>query len=91
MVNGAVVIFKKPVGSGIHHADIRLIEGDWRLAGTTGYALIVTGSGPTMNDASREAYARIKNIIIPNMFFRTDIGDRWHKDGDLLLTWGYLA
>jgi phosphoribosylamine--glycine ligase len=60
------------------------------LAGQTGYALVCTGSGPTMDDASREAYSRVKNIIIPNMFYRTDIGNRWRRDGDLLRTWGYL-
>ena len=32
----------------------------------------------------------MKNIIVPNMFYRTDIGERWHRDGDLLQTWGYL-
>ena len=52
---------------------------------------MVTGSGPTMEDARKEAYNRVKNVIIPNMFYRTDIGERWQRDGDLLRTWGYLA
>jgi len=25
------------------------------------------------------------------MFYRTDIGERWHREGDLLQTWGYLS
>jgi len=25
------------------------------------------------------------------MFNRTDISERWHRDGDLLQTWGYLS
>jgi phosphoribosylamine---glycine ligase len=87
----AVILFKKPAINGIHHCDIKLVEGDWRLAGSSGYALVVTGSGPTMPDAQHEAYNRIKNIILPNMFYRTDIGNRWSKDGDLLHTWGLLA
>ena len=86
----AVVIFKKPLTEGVYPADIKLVEGDWRLAGSTGYALVATGDGPTMEDAQREAYARVRNIIIPNMFYRTDIGARWQRDGDLLRTWGYL-
>ncbi|MBN8550931.1 MAG: phosphoribosylamine--glycine ligase, partial [Deltaproteobacteria bacterium] len=45
----------------------------------------------TMADARKEAYGRIKNILIPNMFYRTDIGERWHRDGDLLQTWGLLS
>jgi len=34
--------------------------------------------------------ARIKNIAIPNMYYRTDIGDRWIEDSDKLHNWGYL-
>ncbi|MCO6431069.1 MAG: phosphoribosylamine--glycine ligase [Deltaproteobacteria bacterium] len=86
----AVVLFKKEIKEGLHPCDVKLVEGDWRLAGNSGYALVVTGSGSTMEDARREAYNRVKNIIIPNMFYRTDIGERWHRDGDLLRTWGYL-
>ena len=87
---GAVVFFKKPVTEGVYPGDIKVVDGEWVLAGQTGYALVCTGSGPTMDDASREAYSRVKNIIIPNMFYRTDIGNRWRRDGDLLRTWGYL-
>ena len=87
----AVIIFKKAMPSGIHHGDAKLVEGDWRLAGNSGYALVITGSGPTVEDARKETYNRVKNVIIPNMFYRTDIGERWHRDGDLLQTWGYLS
>ena len=87
----AVIIFKKAMPSGIHHGDAKLVDGDWRLAGNSGYALVVTGSGSTVEDARKETYNRVRNIIIPNMFYRTDIGERWHRDGDLLQTWGYLS
>jgi phosphoribosylamine--glycine ligase len=87
----AVIIFKKPIPEGLHPCDVKLVDGDWRLAGSSGYALVVTGSGATMEDARREAYNRVKNILIPNMFYRTDIGERWTRDGDLLQSWGYLS
>jgi phosphoribosylamine--glycine ligase len=87
----AEIIFKKPMSSGIHHGDAKLVNGDWRMAGTSGYALIVTGSGSTVDESRREAYNRVRNVIIPNMFYRTDIGERWYRDSDLLLTWGYLS
>ena len=67
------------------------VSGLKQLAGNSGYAIVVTGSGSTMEDARREAYNRVRNIMIPNMFYRTDIGDRWHREGDLLQTWGYLS
>jgi hypothetical protein len=28
--------------------------------------------------------------MIPNMFYRTDIGSGWVRDSDLLLSYGYL-
>jgi phosphoribosylamine--glycine ligase len=87
----AVIIFKKAMSSGIHHGDAKLVNGDWRLAGSSGYALVVTGSGQTVEDARRETYGRVRNVIIPNMFYRTDIGERWYRDTDLLLAWGYLS
>jgi phosphoribosylamine--glycine ligase len=89
--NDAVIIFKKPGLAGVHHADVRLEDNDGRIAGSSGYVMVVTGAGPTMADAQKEAYGRIKNIILPNMFYRTDIGDRWAREGDLLQTWGMLS
>ncbi len=84
------ILFKKPTLDGIHMGDVKLVEDDWHLAGNSGYALVVTGSGNTMDEARKQAYKRIENIILQNMFYRTDIGVRWFKDSDLLQTWGYL-
>ena len=28
--------------------------------------------------------------MIPTMYYRTDIGDRWEEDSDRLHNWGYL-
>lgn len=86
----ASIIFKKPTFEGIHLGDVKLVEGDWRLAGNSGYALVVTASGTTMEETRRTVYNRIKNIIIPNLFYRTDIGARWAEDSDKLTMWGYL-
>ncbi|MCW8132154.1 MAG: phosphoribosylamine--glycine ligase [Planctomycetota bacterium] len=87
----AAVIFKRPLTEGLHPCDVKLVDGDWRLAGSSGYALVVTGSASTMLDARKEAYGRVKQIVIPNMFYRTDIGERWMRDGDLLQSWGFLS
>jgi len=86
----AVVLFKKPVSEGVHLADVKFVENDWRLAGNSGYALVVTSSGTTVEEARKQVYNRIYNIMIPNMFYRTDIGLRWYTDSDKLQTWGYL-
>jgi phosphoribosylamine--glycine ligase len=86
----ATIIFKKPSFDGIRLADVKLVESDWRLAGQSGYALIVTGAGLTVEDAQKQAYKRVENILIPNMFYRTDIGNRWARDSDMLLSWAYF-
>ncbi|MEW6329673.1 MAG: phosphoribosylglycinamide synthetase C domain-containing protein, partial [Candidatus Micrarchaeota archaeon] len=86
----ATVIFKKPAYDGVHIADVKMVEEDWRLAGQSGYALVITGSGLTVDDARKQVYKRVDNILIPNMFYRTDIGERWVREGDMLHTWGYL-
>ena len=75
---------------GVHLGDVKFIDDDLHLAGNSGYALIITGSGSTMEDARKQAYNRVKNIILPYMFYRTDIGEKWPQDSDRLQTWGYL-
>jgi phosphoribosylamine--glycine ligase len=85
-----VIIFRKPDYAGVHIEDVKLVNGEWVITGTSGVVLIVVGTGPTMRQAQAQAYNRIKNIMIPNMYYRTDIGDRWYEDHDRLHTWGYL-
>ena len=84
------IIFRKPNLEGIHLGDVKLVDGDMHLAGESGYALVVTGSGTTVAEARRMAYNRIENIILQNKFCRTDIGIRWNTDSDKLQSWGYL-
>ena len=87
---GATIVFKKPAGEGIHIEDVKSVNGEWLVAGSSGVALVVAGTGLTMRDAQRQAYARIQNVMIPNMYYRKDIGDRWYEDSDRLHAWGYL-
>lgn len=84
------IIFKKPSLEGVHLGDVKIIEGNWQIAGNTGYALVVTGNGVTVEDARKQVYGRLDNILLQNMFFRTDIGLGWYEDSDKLQTWGYL-
>ncbi|MBU2541770.1 MAG: phosphoribosylamine--glycine ligase [Candidatus Omnitrophica bacterium] len=88
--NNAAILFKKQYYDGIHIEDVKNIDGQWLVAGTMGVVLVVVGIGQTMKQAQSQAYSRIKNIIIPNMYYRTDIGNRWFEDSDKLHTWGYL-
>ena len=85
----SVIHFKKPT-DGVHIEDVKLLNGEWVIAGTSGVVLVVVGTGYTMKQAQQQVYTRIKGIIIPHMYYRTDIGDRWFEDADRLHNWGYL-
>src|SRR5262245_2689812 len=86
----AAIVFKKPSVEGVHIEDVKEVNGQWLVAGTSGVVLIVVGTGTTMKQAQAQVYSRIRNILIPNMYYRTDIGDRWVEDSDKLHNWGYL-
>lgn len=87
----SVILFNKPNASeGVHIEDVKLVNGEWLVTGTSGVVLIVTGTGPTMKAAQAQTYGRIKNIIIPHMYYRDDIGDRWFEDFDRMHSWGYF-
>jgi phosphoribosylamine--glycine ligase len=87
----AVILFKTASREGYHIEDVRQENGEWLVTGTSGVVLIVCGTGPTMKQAQRQAYHRVRNVMIPNMYYREDIGDRWsEEDSDRLHSWGYL-
>ncbi|MGQ0535312.1 MAG: phosphoribosylamine--glycine ligase [Methanobacteriota archaeon] len=81
---------------------VRLAEVKWDAersrfltANESGYALIVTGTGDSMDEAKRRAYSVLSDrsgggVFLPNQMYRTDIGDRWGNDEPLLRKWGYL-
>jgi phosphoribosylamine---glycine ligase len=86
----SVILFKNASREGIHIEDVRQVGDEWLVTGTSGVVLIVCGSGPTMKQAQRQAYNRVRNVMIPHMYYRDDIGERWSEDSDRLHAWGYL-
>lgn len=56
-----------------------------------GYVLSVTHMGDTVEKARENVYALVKQIMIPKMFYREDIGSSFaERDEKLLKSWGYL-
>jgi len=45
------IVFKKPVTEGIHIEDVKVVNGQWLIAGTSGVVLVVVGTGQTMKQA----------------------------------------
>ena len=86
----AAILFKKGIPEEVHIEDVMQVNGQWYVAGTSGVVLVVCGLGQTMRQAQAQAYSRIRNIMIPDMYYRDDIGERWFEDHDKLHTWGYL-
>lgn len=86
----AAILLKKNDLEGIHIEDVKCVNGQWFVAGESGVVLVVVGIGQTVRQAQKQAYKRISNVMIPSMYYRTDIGDRWFEDCDKLHTWGYL-
>jgi phosphoribosylamine--glycine ligase len=63
----------------------------WRTCSETGYIMHVSGLEATVEAAREQVYRRIDNIVIPKMFYRSDIGLRFlEQDRKLLEKWGYL-
>jgi phosphoribosylamine--glycine ligase len=60
----------------VHYAEVGLANGQLVTSGNYGWPMVVTGTGPTIVDAQRAAYDRVRQILIPNVRYRLDIGDR---------------
>lgn len=88
--DSVIYFVKRDKHEGLHIEDVKLVNDEWVVTGTSGVVLIVCGTGQTMQQAQEQCYRRIANINIPHMYYRTDIGDRWYEDSDRLHTWGYL-
>lgn len=66
-------------------------NGQFYVAGYTGFALHVSGTGKSIAIARQRAYDTVKKVILPKMFYRTDIGFRFEqKDKKKLRKWGYI-
>ena len=87
----AAILFKKPDLEGIHIEDVKSINGQWFVAGESGVVLVVVGTGQTVRQAQKQAYKRINNVMIPSMYYRTDIGGRWFEDCDKLHTLDFIC
>ncbi|MGZ0746237.1 phosphoribosylamine--glycine ligase [Haloparvum sp. AD34] len=88
----AAVVFETDSREGVHIEDAKNVEGQWRVAGENGMPIVVTGKGETMREAREQCYGRVEDIVIPNLYYRDDVGERWlDGEGDRLQSWGYLG
>lgn len=71
--------------------DVRKEGGQLFARRRTGYVMVVTGTGDTVEGAQAAAYARAHNVIISDIRWRNDIGDRFlDRDRARLIELGWL-
>ena len=75
----------------IHLGEVGSVNGTLITAGLYGWTLVVTGLGRTVLEAKDAAYANARNVHVPNMRYRLDIGDALIAGNlDRLVKWGWL-
>jgi phosphoribosylamine--glycine ligase len=76
----------------LHYGEVRLHQGSLVAAGTIGYLMVVTGRGPTVDQARSHAYHLAKKVVVPNLRYRTDIGEAFQRrDGRELARMGHFG
>lgn len=74
----------------LHFGEVRIDGGQLLTAGALGYVLVATGIGIDVPTAQQAAYARVRQVVVPNMRYRIDIGDRWiTHDAAAMRGWEY--
>lgn len=93
---GVNIYFKEPLTdeekNRIHFERVsRRKTGEYYISKDDGFILHVTGTGKTVEQARKKAYPLIDKLIIPKMFYRTDIGIKFiREERAKLKKWGYL-
>jgi phosphoribosylamine--glycine ligase len=75
----------------LHLGEVGLEQGELVTSGLYGWTAVVTGTGPTAEQAKAAAYDRVHRIQTQNMRYRLDIGDKL-MNGQLqqLIDWGWI-
>lgn len=76
--------------SSIHIGDLKYEDGVWKVAGASGYALVVCATANDIYEVIDKTYSLIKEIYIPNMGYRNDVGQRVIKALPKLKELGYI-
>ena len=67
---------------GLHFGEVAHDQrGQLIAAGTTGYLMVATGTGASVEAARADAYGLAKRVYVPNLRYRTDIGETFLASG----------
>lgn len=96
---GVEIFFKKSLSkeemNNVHLEEVSVFKkkGNIRytIAGGAGYIAHITGFGKTVEEARKKVYDLIEKIIVPKVFYRTDIGLKFiNSDKRKLKKWGLI-
>lgn len=92
---GAPLSFRETMTSDdrvrLHLAEVALHDAQLVMSGMVGYVGVATGTGDTVEQARDRAYELARKVIVPNLRYRTDIGERvMRRDLARLKSLGYL-
>ena len=91
---GLPVLFRKPLTDEewrhLQLSEVEKFGSGLRTTGGMGSLMAVTGVGDTVEEARQAAYSRCRNIVVPGLRYRNDIGLRFlERDQALMRQWGY--
>ncbi|MDB5869580.1 MAG: phosphoribosylglycinamide synthetase [Polaromonas sp.] len=62
--------------SALHFAEVARLGDHLVTSGSCGYVGVATGIGPSVAAAGEQAYRLARQVVVPNLRYRTDIGER---------------
>jgi phosphoribosylamine--glycine ligase len=81
---GAPILFREALDdverSHLHYGEVALSGNALVTSGSLGYVMVATGTGTDVADAQEAAYRRVRNVVVRNMRYRHDIGDRLRRE-----------
>jgi len=84
------ILFKKHNFKGLYIEEVKLVDNNWTVAGAAGVVLVVVATGKSLKKVQHRLYSRLKNIMLPNSYYRNDIGNDYYEKLNKCKKWGYL-
>jgi len=93
---GAPILFRGELSAAeldqLHYAEVAMEEGQLVTSGSIGYIMVATGLGSTVEQARESAYALCEKVVIPNLRYRRDIGEKFLlRDHAEMIRLGWMA